>query len=119
MLDRPRLVIDTMSEVFDLLKPYADEVFWDFGSVALQPGSVYVIGRQHLLDHKQRIITAAETGQYIMVFANSAEGSWTLESQIRQLHIDDWVREKKLLLSVDFEKCWKKSVSFKNFVLIM
>ena len=98
MLDRPRLVIDTMSEVFDLLKPYADVVFWDFGSVALQPGSVYVIGRQHLLDHKQRIITAAETGQYIMVFANSAEGSWTLESQIRQLHIDDWVREKKLLL---------------------
>lgn len=98
MLDKPRLVIDTMSEVFDLLKPYANEVFWDFGSVALHPGSVYVIGRQHLLDHMQRIRTAAETGQYTIVFANSAEGSWTLESQIKQLHIDDLVREKKLLL---------------------
>ena len=98
MLDRPRLVIDTMSEVFDLLKPYANEVFWDFGLVTLHPGSVYVIGRQHLLDHMQRIRTAAETGQYIMVFANSAEGSWTLESQIKQLHIDDLVQEGKLLL---------------------
>jgi hypothetical protein len=87
-----------MSEVFDLLKPYANEVFWDFGSVKLHPGSVYVIGRQHLLDNMQRIRTAAETGEYIMVFANSAEGSWTLESQIRQLHIDDLIREKKLLL---------------------
>jgi hypothetical protein len=98
MLDKPRLVIDTMSEIFNLLKPFANEVFWDFGSVALYPGSVYVIGRQHLLDHMQRIRTAAETGQYTMVFANSAEGSWTLESQIKQLHIDDLVQEGKLLL---------------------
>lgn len=98
MLDRPRLVIDTMSEVFDLLKPYANEVFWDFGSVKLHPGSVYVIGRQHLLDHIELIRTAAETGQYTIIFANSAEGSWTLESQIKQLHIDDLIREKKLLL---------------------
>jgi len=98
MPDKPRLVIDNMSEVFDLLKPYATEVFWDFGSVTLQPGSVYVIGRQHLLDHMQRIRTAAETGQYTMIFANSAEGSWTLESQIQQLKIDDLVRQKRLLL---------------------
>ena len=98
MIDGFRLVIDTMSEVFDLLKPYANEVFWDFGSVALHPGSVYVIGRQHLLDHMERIKTAAATGQYTMIFANSAEGSWTLETQLKQLHVDDLVRGKKLLL---------------------
>ena len=98
MPDKPRLVIDTMSEVFDLLKPYATEVFWDFESVTLQSGSVYVIGRQHLLDHMQRIRTAAETGQYIMIFANSAEGSWTLESQIQQLKIDDLIQKKQMLL---------------------
>jgi hypothetical protein len=98
MHDKPRLVIDTMSEVFNLLKPYANEVFWDFGSVSLHPGSIYVIGRQHLLDNMDRIREAAETGLYTMVFANSAEGSWTLESQIKQLRIDDLVREKKLLL---------------------
>ena len=98
MHDKPRLVIDSMSEVFDLLKPYATEVFWNFASVTLQPGSVYVIGRQHLLDNMQRIRSAAETGQYIMIFSNSAEGSWTLESQIKQLKIDDLLRQKQLLL---------------------
>jgi len=98
MLDKPRLVVDTMSEVHDLLKPYVNEVFWDFGSVILHPGSIYVIGRQHLLDHIERIRTEAETDQYTLIFANSAEGSWTLESQIKQLRIDDLIRRKKLLL---------------------
>jgi len=98
MLDKPRLVIDSMSEVFELLKPYADEIFWDFDTVALRPGSVYVIGRQHLLDHMQLIRTAAETRQYTIVFANSAEGSWTLESQIKQLHIDDLIQKEQILL---------------------
>ena len=98
MLDKPRLVVDTMSEVHDLLKPFANEVFWDFGSITLHPGSIYVIGRQHLLDNIERIRTEAETDQYTIVFANSAEGSWTLESQIKQLRIDDLIRRKKLLL---------------------
>jgi hypothetical protein len=98
MLHRRRLVIDIMSEVFDLLKPYADEIFWDFNAVALRPGSIYVIGRQHLLDHMQLIKTIAETGQYTIIFANSAEGSWTLESQIKQLHIDDLIQKKQMLL---------------------
>lgn len=98
MQKKPRLVIDNASEVFDLLRPYANEVFWDFGTVNLHPGSVYVIGRQHLMDYKEQVRYAADTAQGTFVFANSAEGSWTLESQIKQLHIDDLVREKKLLL---------------------
>jgi hypothetical protein len=93
-----RLVIDTMCEVFDLLKPWADEIFWDFSSVKLLPGSVYVIGRQHLLDHMNTIKEASESGQYVFVFANSAEGSWTCESQIKQLKIDKLIQEQKILL---------------------
>lgn len=98
MHNKPRLVIDTMSEVYDILKPWADEEFWDFASVDLKPGSVYVIGRQHLMDHKNRVRHAVGTGQVLMIFGNSAEGSWTLETQIKQLKIDDLVQEKKLLL---------------------
>jgi leucine zipper transcription factor-like protein 1 len=30
MLGSRRLIIDTWSEVYDLLKPYADGEFWDF-----------------------------------------------------------------------------------------
>jgi hypothetical protein len=80
------------------MKPWANEVFWDFSSVDLQPGSIYVIGRQHLIDNLAQVRQAAESGQYVMVFNNSAEGSWTLEMQLQQLHIDDLVRDKKLLL---------------------
>jgi hypothetical protein len=98
MLGNRRLVIDTMSEVYSILKPYADEEFWNFDSVDLKPGSVCIIGRQHLLDNLSRVREVAESGQYIMIFNNSAEGSWTLETQLRQLHIDDLVRQGKLLL---------------------
>jgi len=98
MLGNRRLVSDTMSEVFDLLKPWTDESFWDFSQVNLQPGSVYVIGRQHLLDNLQAIKDAANTGLYTFVFGNSAEGAWTLETQLKQLQIDQLVREGKILI---------------------
>ena len=87
-----------MSEVYDILRPWATEEFWDFGSVDLIPGSVYVIGRQHLMDHKDLVRSAAESGLYTMIFGNTAEGSWTLQTQIQQLKIEDLVLDKKLLL---------------------
>jgi hypothetical protein len=98
MPDKPRLSIDTMSEVYDLLKPHADEEFWDFGSVTLQPGTVYVIGRQHLMDYKDLVRQCCESGLYTVIFGNTAEGAWTLETQIQQLKIQDLILEKKLLL---------------------
>jgi hypothetical protein len=98
MQKKSKLVLDTMCEVFDLLKPWADDIFWDFSQVDLQPGSVYVIGRQHLLDHLQAIKDAANTGLYTFVFGNSAEGAWTLETQLKQLRIDQLVREGKILV---------------------
>jgi len=98
MLARPRLVLDTMSEVYDLLKPWATEEFWDFSAVDLVPGSVYVIGRQHLMDYKERVRAAAESGLYTIMFGNTAEGAWTLETQLQQLKIHDLVLQKKLLL---------------------
>jgi hypothetical protein len=87
-----------MCEIANVIKPWADEIFWDFGTVKLEPESVYVIGRQHLLDNLSKVREVAESDQYTMIFNNSAEGSWTLEMQIKQLHIDDLVEQGKLLL---------------------
>jgi hypothetical protein len=98
MLENRRLVIDNFSEVADLLKPFADEVFYDFGQVEPIQNSVYVIGRQQMIDHPVKIRDMANFGQYIMIFGNSAEGAWTLETQLKQLHIDDLARDHKLLL---------------------
>jgi hypothetical protein len=93
-----RLSIDTFSEVYDLLRSYSDEEFWDFGTVEPVDGSVYVIGRQQMLDHRHKIEDMALSGKYIMIFGNSAEGAWTLESQVRAIKIDHLVKAKQILL---------------------
>lgn len=98
MLAGRKLYIDTMSEVYTLLKPWADVEFWDFASVDPEPGAIYLFGRQHFLDNKQKIIDMAESRQYIIIFGNSAEGSWTLQSQVRMLGIEQLIIDGKLLL---------------------
>jgi len=98
MINGRRLVSDNMSEVYDVLLPLTDERFWDFSRVQLRPGSIYIFGRQHFIDNLPMIRELAETGEYTFVFGNSAEGAWTLESQLKQLRIDDLVREGKILV---------------------
>ena len=98
MIHGQRLVSDSMSEVFDVLLPWTDEKFWDFSRVRLCKGSIYIFGRQHFLDNLPMIKELAETGDYTFVFGNSAEGAWTLESQLKQLRVDDLVREGKILV---------------------
>lgn len=93
-----RLVIDSFAEILDMLGPWVDETFYDFGSIELIPGSIYVIGRQQLMDHRDKIREMCDNPDYIMIFNNSAEGSWTIASQLLQLKIDDIVRDRRLLL---------------------
>ena len=77
MLGNRRFVIDTMSEVYRLLKPLRDEEFWDFNTVEPVTGGVYLFGRQQFVEHKQRIVDMAISGLYTIIFCNAAEGSWT------------------------------------------
>jgi hypothetical protein len=98
MLDNRRLVVDTMSEIYNLLKPWITEEFWNFSAVKPVPGSVYVFGRQQFIDNKQRIMEMAESGQYVIVFCNAAEGSWTLQSQVQMLGIEPLILQHKILL---------------------
>lgn len=98
MLGNRRLVIDTMCEVYDHLLDSADEEFWDFDSVTIQSDSIYVFGRQHLIDNLDKIRTLAAQRSCMIVFANSAEGAWTLECQLKQLKIDQLVRDGAILV---------------------
>ena len=98
MLGKFRLVSDTMGEFYDLLKPWTDESFWDFGKVESVPGTIYVFGRQHFVDHLARLKDMANSGQYIIVYGNSAEGAWPLETQLKQYGIDQLAREGKILV---------------------
>jgi hypothetical protein len=94
----PSLYLDRFSEVCTLLEPYASECFYSFDEVPDKDGAVYVVGRQNFLDHAQRFLSMAQTGQYKMIFCNAAEGSWTLESQVLQLKMDQLASEAKILL---------------------
>jgi len=98
MLDTPKLFLDRFSEVFDILEPWATDCFYNFAEVAGEPGAVYVVGRQNLLDNMTRFCAMADSGQYRMMFCNACEGSWTLESQILQLKIDQHIRDGRILL---------------------
>jgi len=98
MLGNRKLIVDTMSEIYNLLKPWAVEEFWDFTTVNSVPGSVYVFGRQQFLDNKQRIVEMAESELYTIVFCNAAEGSWTLQTQVQMLGIEQLIIDHKMLL---------------------
>jgi hypothetical protein len=87
-----------MSEIHNLLKPWITEEFWDFSQVVSTPGSVYVFGRQQFVEHKQRIVDMANSGQYTIVFCNAAEGSWTLQSHLQRLGIEQLIIDHKILL---------------------
>jgi hypothetical protein len=92
------LQIDTRSTLYDILKPYAVEEFWDFRDCEPVPGSIYVIGRQQMIDNLDLIRSMALSQDYTMVFDCAAEGSWTLQQLILSLKIDDLTASRHLLI---------------------
>lgn len=117
MLNGYNLVVDTMSEVYEQLRPFRTHEFWDFASHDPVPHSIYVLGRQQLIDNREKFRNMAVDPNYIMVFGNSAEGSWTLISQIEILEIADLVKQGRVLvisgseLNTDYP-----SVSYEHFL---
>ena len=96
MLDNLR--IDTFSTVYDLLKPYAVEEFWEFEDCVLVPGSTYVIGRQQTIENLSQIREMALRPDYTVIFDNAAEGSWTLEDHAKRYGLDDLIKSGHLLV---------------------
>jgi len=96
MLDNLR--IDTASLVYDLLKSYAVETFWEFKDCVPVAGSTYLIGQQQLTENLELIQQMAMSQDYVIVFDHAAEGSWTLQQQIKSLGIEDLVLSGNILL---------------------
>lgn len=98
MLNNRKLSVDTFSLVFDLLEPMADQTFWEFADLEPEPGTIYVIGRKQVVENLPKLRAWAESNLYTVIFDGSAEGSWTLQEQIRQLGFEDLVLNKQILL---------------------
>jgi hypothetical protein len=81
----PKLVLDTFSEVYSLLQPYADGEFWDLSQHEIIPGATYVVGRKQCIDHRERLLELANNNTIQLVVSNPHEGSQTLAGQMTRL----------------------------------
>lgn len=94
----PKLILDTFSEVYNLLKPWADDEFWDMSQHETQSGAVYVIGRQQYINNRDRVRHLAENNTARIVISNPHEGSDTLVKQLTQLGLRDLAEQRKILI---------------------
>ena len=109
MLGNRKLIVDVFGEVYDLLLPWADEEFYDFGRHTICPGAVYLVGRAQFNFNKDRIRELVESNTIKVVLCNPAEGSQTLASHCETVHCcADLVRQNKILLigGGDMDSSW-------------
>lgn len=110
MLGTHKIIVDEWAEVWDLLKPYADDSFWQWPE-AFDPSCVYVVGRVVLKDNWQAITALATKYPGRIVFSNPAEGSETMLLQLKRLRIMDLVMDGRIglitsgKLGVDLSYC--------------
>lgn len=98
MLNGRNLVVDTFSEVYDLLKPWITHEFWDISTHEPIHDSVYVIGRKQFVENTPKILAMLERSDITVIFDNAAEGSWTLVSQLQMMKLDDRARSGEILV---------------------
>lgn len=85
MINNRRLILDTFSEVYHLLKPWADDEFWDLSQHEIVPGATYVVGRQQCINHREQLLELANANTIQLVVSNPHEGSQTLDGQMTRL----------------------------------
>jgi hypothetical protein len=120
MLGNRKIIVDEWAEVWDLLKSYADDSFWQWPK-QLDPDAVYIVGRVVLKENWVAITEWADKYPGHIVFSNPAEGSETILLQLRRLVITEHVRDGRigLLTSGDLEPDWnycKTDCYFSNIV---
>lgn len=107
MLGAHKLIVDEWAETWDLLKPYADESFWQWPE-SFDPAARYIVGRVVLKENWAKITALADQYPGRIIFSNPAEGSETVLLQLTRLRITDHVRDGRigLLTSGDLEPGW-------------
>jgi hypothetical protein len=78
MLGNRKLVVDTFSEISDLIRPWIDVEFWDLQQHDIIPGAIYIIGRQQFNANRDFIVDLIHNQTVDVVFTNPAEGSETV-----------------------------------------
>ena len=98
MLNGRKLILDTRCEVYDIMRPWADDYFWNLGQHQVVPNSIYLIGRQQCKEHTAKLKEMTTVENCLPILSNPHEGSDTIRWQMRSLNIEDLVVENKILL---------------------
>ena len=99
MLGKRKLILDKSCEVYDLLLPWMDGDFFDFGQHHVVPGAVYLIDRAQMNHNRELIRELIESDTIRVILSNPAEGSSTLKDHCEHIHnCDDLARDHRMLL---------------------
>ena len=98
MLGKHKLILDTHSEVYRELLPWADGEFWDIKQHEIVPGAIYIMCREQVNRYNYEIQELARSGQVTVVLDNAAEGSETLVTWCFVKGILELVEEGRILL---------------------
>ena len=94
----PRIYLDEYCEVHDLLKDIADGDFTDFDAEAIQPGAVYVLGRDTMVRCNGKIRNIVESNLTHVVFSNPAEGATTMLGQFQRFGTRDLIESGRIMV---------------------
>ena len=98
MLGNHKLILDTHSEVYRELLPWADGEFWDIKQHEIVPGAVYIMCREQVNNYNYEIQELARTGQVTVILDNAAEGSETLVTWCFIKGLINLIEEGRILL---------------------
>jgi hypothetical protein len=112
MLGNHKLILDTHSEIYSMIKHDADGIFWNLqqhiDKNQTVPGAVYVIGREQMRLYGRQFRSLIETAGIKAVFSNPHEGSETMMNHCYNYGIADMVLDHKILLvgGGDMDSTW-------------
>jgi hypothetical protein len=112
MLGNHKLILDTHSEIYSMIKHDADGIFWNLqqhiDKNQTVPGAVYVIGREQIRLYGRQFRSLIETADIKAVFSNPHEGSETMMNHCHSYGIADLVQANKILLvgGGDMDDAW-------------
>ena len=98
MLGNRKLILDTHSEVYRELLPWADGEFWDLKQHEIVPGAVYIMCREQVNMYNYEIQELARSGQVTVILDNASEGSETLVTWCFVKGLISLFEQRKLLL---------------------
>jgi hypothetical protein len=112
MLGNRKLIIDTHSEIYSMIKDHADGIFWNLEQHVqanqIISNAVYVVGREQIRLHVKHVRTLINDYGIRVIFSNPHEGSETLKNHCFHYGIADLVFSNKIILigGGDMDSSW-------------